>query len=441
MWRDPLGRLLILASGLIAILLCGVLVFGLLLFGPFDFARDSGPGTPSAALTLTAPPAAQPLIVSGEMSVPPNVPVSLTVGNQVFALAAVNVGADGSLVIPPEAASDTGYWLYGTLINYVIGLPNNSDSAVLIGSLRIGDTVQVALSRGGVLQFRVTGKLRVAPTASDLFAQTRPGLTLFLVGGVMTDRLVVTGDFAEPDGAGDAAAAPAGLNEIRSIGDLDLSVQLVRSVSQPPEVPPGWSYLLIEYTLTNNGAETMPTLSASASLSDARGEEYSPVFQALNYATYPALPAALQPGESVQASTGYLVPGALAGPNLLWRFYPNATSSAHLDFSVPYSTVSARIVVELTSALLSEDGHDLIINGVIYNPSAVSATITRTDVRFTTENAEDITLRFFDPSFSWEIGPRSDPMPFTLTYVRPQGRKATLKIFDFVFDINLQSSP
>ncbi|MBI4772078.1 MAG: DUF4352 domain-containing protein [Chloroflexi bacterium] len=440
MWRDPVGRWLILGTGLITLFTCGVLVFALLLFGPFDFGGKTASGstsTPDVAQTETAAPDFGALIISGELSVEANLPASLTLGEQPFALTPVHVAADGSLPVPADAEG-AAYWIYGTLINYAIALPNTADNAVIMGALRVGDLIQLGLSRGQVLQFQVSNKLRVAPTAIELLAQNQPGLTLFLVGGVMTDRLVIQAQFVEPAAGGEAAASPAGLNEPRTVAGVTVSVQAVRSVARPSEVPPGWSYLVVDYTLSNDGEAAFTAAQANSTLTDARGQDYSPTFQALGYATYPPLPDQIAAGGVVQASVGYLVPVGLAGPDLLWRFYPGAASASHADFTLPYGPVSARIVVELTSAVLSEDGHDLNINGVIYNPSNLAATITRTDVTFRTEAGEDITLRFIDPSFPWTIGPQAPPTPFTLTYVRPQGAKATLRIFDFVFQINLQ---
>lgn len=441
LWSDPFGRVFIFSTSASFLLLAGLIVFALLYFRRDEPAEPPEPETtPSVTLAphSSGQDEGEALITSGEISVSGTFPTSLSVRDEPYTLIPVRVSEDGRLVLP-DGPEQTAYWVYGSLVNFVIGFPNLSNNAVSLGSLRPGDLIQLGLDRGEVLEFRVTEKLRVSPTATDLLAQSHPGLTLFLVGGVMTDRLIITAEYVLPFEAQAGSGEPAGLNEPGRIGNLEIRVEAVRLVARPLDVPPGWSYLIVDYSVAHSGDSAFTASGINSTLSDARGNAYSPVLQALTYATYPALPREISAGGTLQASVGYLVPIDLTGPNLLWRFYPDAASESYAAFTLPFTTVAARIVVELTSALASVDSRDLIINGVIYNPSDVAVTLTRTDISLLADTGEVVALRFADPGLPWNIGPQASPQAFTLTFVRPASTTAALHILDFVFEIHLDS--
>ncbi len=442
LWRDPFGRGLIISTSVSLLLLGGLIAFTLIYFRP---SSPDGGGPPGATGGSTPRPPSSGqggdglFIQTGEISLSPSTPLNLTLGDEEpYALIPIFVKGDGELALPEGTEQElTAYWLYGTLVNFVVAFPNLANNAVALGSIREGDIVELGMEDGQTFEFRVIEKLRVAPTTTDVLAQNRPGLTLFLVGGAMTDRLVIRADFVSTERSPATSGDPGTLNEFRVVGDLEVLAEAIRTVNRPLEVPEGWSYLLVDYSLTNTGELDFSAASANQTLSDARGEEFSPVLQALNYSTRPALPAEVAAGQTVQASVGYLVPDSLAGPNLLWRFYPSAGGQEYAAFNLPYTTVMADLVVELTSALASADGRDLIVNGVIYNPSDVAATLTRTDLTLLADTGEVVAMRFSDPALPWNIGPQAAPQSFTVTFVHPAGGVASLHILDFVFEIRL----
>src|SRR5690606_30510152 len=71
---------------------------------------------------------------SGTVSLTVNAPTALRIGTQNFGVRAQPVQDDGTW--NPEAPEgNTAVWVYGTVVNYILGLPESRDNRELLESL------------------------------------------------------------------------------------------------------------------------------------------------------------------------------------------------------------------------------------------------------------------------------------------------------------------
>src|SRR5512136_175242 len=82
---------------------------------------------------------------------------------------------------PPPDDERAVSWVYGTIVNYVMGVESTPDNKTLLASLKAGDEMLLRMSTGPAYRFAFADVVRVAPQASEVFRQTRPGLTLALL--------------------------------------------------------------------------------------------------------------------------------------------------------------------------------------------------------------------------------------------------------------------
>jgi hypothetical protein len=88
-----------------------------------------------------------------------------------------------------EANPDVASWLGGLLVAPVLGLPAGGDNAALFATFSPGTEVVLRMNTGAELRFALTQKRDVPRTATQLFDQREPGLTLLLLGPAGADGL------------------------------------------------------------------------------------------------------------------------------------------------------------------------------------------------------------------------------------------------------------
>lgn len=427
-WRDPLGRVMIVLSAVMAVLLIGLVAFAVLLFLPID-RTASTPTQPFATPVLPD----DALVASGDVSLVPSYPTSISINGLEYPVLPLTVGDDGSLSIPHE--DETGFWVYGTIVNYAIGFDASPQNSTFLYSVRAGDAVEMTLGSGEKKTFEVREIARHARSDASVFSQNEPGLSLFLAGGVMAERLVIR---AQAAGAADAAGqSPAGLNSVQSDGSVEVTLTSAESVLRPGDVPAGWTYLLVDFSVNNLSDEAVDLSQAHGLLIDSTGNQYAPTLQAVRYTSFAGLPLSLDRGQAATASMAFLLPASAGGPNLLWRFYPRQGNGGSLAFSFPYDSLASDLTVELTSAVASEDGGSVNVNGLAFNPGTVSAVIGQANVRLLTPGGEEVQLRFVDPPFPWHV-PGGQTAYFTITYVMPASDVATFSLLDYHFSVGFR---
>jgi len=116
------------------------------------------------------------------------VPRTLEIKGVSFVVQPVKVGVGDW---PPPEVERAVSWVNGTVINYVMGLEGTPPNKELLASLQPGSQLLLRMSTGVVYRFVYADTVRVAPQASEIFWQTRPGLTLVLLGDQAETRIVI----------------------------------------------------------------------------------------------------------------------------------------------------------------------------------------------------------------------------------------------------------
>lgn len=164
----------------------GIVLVWLLLVGSSCAKATDSPQSP-----LTSP---DTLIISDGVQKALEAPEKLVIGGNELDLLITYVQEDDWEHQADQTAA--AKWLYGTTINYVLGLEHTEDNQVLLEGLNIDAEVQLHLPNKRTLDFRVVSNQREPQeTAADLFKQDRPRLTLVLFGGNEPQRLVVVADY------------------------------------------------------------------------------------------------------------------------------------------------------------------------------------------------------------------------------------------------------
>jgi hypothetical protein len=190
-----------------------------------------------------------PLIVgmseSETISVTLDLPTTLRLGGETYAVQSQAVTADG-LWSPQVADEQTAVWVYGTIINYIVGLPASSANRTLLTQLNPGDEIHLTTGSGFDFTFTVDGRRLVPVSDRQIFAQNRPGITLLLLGD-QTDgadqRLVVEGSYVVNESTAAGAADVVELGETVQLGDLQITVTGATYMPDRPEVPSGFCLL------------------------------------------------------------------------------------------------------------------------------------------------------------------------------------------------------
>lgn len=297
-----------------------------------------------------------------------------------------------SFVVQPVAASLGDWplpdderavsWVSGTRVNYLLGLANTPENRQLVASLGPGDELLLRFSTGPAFRFAFADRVRVAPQASEVFRQTRPGLTLVLLGEEGSATRVVVRAVYLPEselGGGEAAAQAVGLGETVDLNTLRLTCLSARPEVRP-ETPPGHVFVVVGYRLRNTG-ESLPLLTGSFSHRlEAEGVAFplAPVEGG-------ALPATLQPGQAITATAAYVVPETRLAEPLRWVFstgpsgpvvaveLPPAEGALRPQVMVPAARLEeGRLVITVTvQAGLREvvvDRQDLVLEGGSLSP-------------------------------------------------------------------------
>ena len=245
---------------------------------------------------------------------------------------------------PPPDDERAASWVFGTVVNYVMGLESTPDNKALLASLKAGDEMLLRMSTGPAYRFAFADVVRVAPQASEVFRQTRPGLTLALLNETSDSSRIVVRAVYLPDSELSGGAAPAAQTiETGQPVTLDGALRLFYLGAAPfttPRTPPGRVYLAVDYAVENvlPSGEMLMTTSFVHQAVDADGLAYPFSAPADGSPTrYPSLPAQLETGQVVTTTAVYAVPEATLQTGLTWRFAPSPSGTLVQARVAPYS--------------------------------------------------------------------------------------------------------
>ena len=363
--------------------------------------------------------------VGGQVS--PVVPKTLRIRDHTYDVTPVTVPRGDWTA---SATGDSAEWIYGTLVNYVMGLPGTQANKDLLQAVGQNDKVTIELSNGQTLEFQFAGRQFVSPQDKDVFAQQRPGLTMALLGENTDQRLVVTANYVVESETG--KTVPSNVVAIRTPnGRLD---------ENAPGIPVGSAFYLVDFTTENIGTDPIDAANFQVELQDFAGQKYKPSDTASQLGPNSPLRGQILPGISATFTSGFEVPSNITGPILTWSFKPDASFKRQANVAVPLVGPTptpdprTRATVQISQAYLSPDQTELIIVGGIGNPTNSLIVVTPADISLSTPEGALATLLSSEPAMPWRLGP-GDNLSFTLHFSHLPTATAILKILLNSFEL------
>lgn len=434
---------LIILAGLIVVSLIAVCVLGVLLLRnsnndtavsdaePTPFPDASGNGArPEDALVVGVSD-------SSTVTVTLDIPVSLDVGGKTFPVQPQTVTPDG-VWTPGLEDNETAGWVYGTIVNYVLGLRASNQNQELLESLAPGDTIALETEGGTTYRFDFESRQVVPITDPSVFTQNTPGVTLLLLEAGGEERLVVRGRYLVEETESAGADAVIELGETAQLANLQLTITGVTYVPDRPETPPGFAFFLVEFQAQNVGSEPVNLNDLRLTLSDELGNQYSLSPVAAQLGQNPPLPGgALNPGESVSATVGYQIPAGLVSNTLRWTVNRTDTGE-QVQVNIPFSDVNAaqNAAVTLQSVTVSEDATTLTLTGQITNNGTQPLVVTQEDVILRTSDGASYLVLSANPPFPW-TAPAGQSLSYSVIVQRPSNAdSAIFTVLNQPFQLN-----
>lgn len=430
-WSNPAKRLtLIFGFGAVGIAILLLLVAALQLLR----GAESSKPTPTPAPTCVGPncPIAQPS---------PLVPKKLYVRDRTFDIAPVAI-QKGNWPAATDDANAT--WVFGTLVNYLIGLPNTSENKDLLQALSEADQITLEMSDGQTVDFKFDAQQLVSPNNAEIFTQHHPGLTLTLLGDDGAQRLVVTANYdvsSEANRAVPGSVVP--INTPIEIGDVRVKVLNGRLVENAPGIPVGSAFYLVDFTAENIGESALNAADFVFELMDYARQKYKLSETASQLGPNPPPGGQLLPGLSGTFTTGFEVPSNITGPILTWIFRPGASFKGQAAVAVPLVGPSptpdprSQARVQISQAYYTPDQSQIIIVGSIANPTNALIPVGTADIVLSTPEGVLATFNSAEPLMPWRLAP-GDTLNFTLSFSRLPSTAAVLKILNNSFELTLQ---
>lgn len=431
---------LVYGLGAVAVLaLLGVIFLGALLLrdrnGRNEISGDPTPTPFGNNASSALEPIAFGISGSDSLSVTLDAPLSLMVGGKAFEVRGERVSADG-IWTPQFVSEDQAVWVYGSVVNHLIGLAESENNRAVLESLQPGDEMTLETSLGTTLTYAFETQQLVSTSNTDAFAQTHPGLTLFMLGSEGDERLVVNGRHIVTDtdsGIGNVI----GLGETAQLESLQFTVPSVAYVPDRPEVPAGFAFFQVDFEVQNVGLTAFDTSLLEFSLVDSVGNRYALNPVASQVGNFPALSGFLNSGELVQASAGYQIPIGLSSNALSW-VVTKRDSNTQLQVTIPFTgnaiTGAQGTQIELNRAEVGPDLTTLILGGQITNLNTQPIVITQDDIELLGADGAEYLLLSTNPPLPWTISP-GDNMLFNLIYQPPVTDTAVFTIFNQSFQL------
>ncbi len=344
----------------------------------------------------------------------------------------------------PTAQEGQAEWVYGTLVNYLVGLPDTTENKDMLQALKEGDPLTVELSNGQTLEFKFSERRLVSPQSTDIFAQQRPGLTLAILGDNGSDRVVVRANYVvESEGGKTVPSNVVAINTPVDIGVTRVKALNGRLVENAPGIPVGSAFYLVDFTVENIGSDPLDVSTFQIELRDYTGQKYKVSDTASKLGPNPPPTGQLLPGLSATFTSGFEVPSNITGPVLAWSFKPNETFQVPASVAVPLVGPTptpdprAEVVVHITQAYYNPDQSELNIVGGVTNPTGVLIPVGESDISLGTPDGIFATLVGADPPLPWRVSPNTS-LNFTLRFSRLPSATAILKILNNSFELTLR---
>lgn len=424
-WKDPAKRpALGIGFGAVALSLI-LLVIALAQINPGGLPPTP---TPTTAPCINCPPQAEPVS-----------PKVLNLRGRSIFVQPVSIN-NGNWV--PGADPDKAQWVFGTLINYVMGLNATQENNDMLQALSEADEITLDLSNGQTLKFNYAGRQFVSPGSVDIFSQQRPGLTLVLLGDNDSQRLIITANYSTDSEVGQAV--PSRLAQIGTpidLGGVRVTVLSGRMVFNAPGVPVGSAFYLVDFTAENIGSDAVDAAQFAITLQDYANQKYRLSETASSLGPNAPPTGQILPGLSATFTAGFEVPTNVTGPVLVWSFKPTATFRAQADVAVPLVGPTptpdprSQISVQVTQAYFSPDQSEMIVVAGVGNPTNAPVTLTSSDISLSTPDGVFAALLGSEPGLPTTLQPGQN-QAISLRFSRLPSSSSNLRIFLAEFQLN-----
>ena len=442
-WRDSLSNPAVLVAGAIALVaLLAVVVLSVILIrqGQEDEADTAVSGTPtpfgndSDGGLLGGEPLIVGMSDSATISVTLDSPITLRLAGQEFSVQTQVIGADGTWT-PATDEAETAVWVYGSVVNYVLGVPDSEENRALLEGLAPGDEMVLA-TRGGIrYTFSFNSRTTVPVTNRDVFAQTTPGITLVMLGSEGTERLVVNGRYVVSE-ADSQAGNVVSLGETAQLENVQITVNSTTYIADRAEIPPGFALFVVDYQIQNVGLTALDSGNLQLSLVDNLGNQYVLSPLATQLGNFPTLTGFLNANQVTQASAGYQIPLGLESDTLSW-VVTNSSSGAQVYVTLPFTggaAAAAGSSVSLARVDVTTDLTSLILGGQVTNLGTQPIVITESDVSLQTQDGSIYLLLSTNPPFPWTVPP-GQTLQYFLTYQLPPTEAAVFRVLNQGFQL------
>jgi len=373
--------------------------------------------------TFTSPPA-----------IPDNIPVVQESGAPIVTVLPNQLNIAGTIypVVPvmpdqgrwplPHEQSSIAVWLYGTVINYVVGLPYAPTTESALAGLTSADRIMLTLDNGSVLAFGTPQVQRIDSEDLSPMAQDKPGLTMMMLESEEATRLIVQARYLPEESI---------FSQDQRVDGLKVEI-----LQTHVEGDNATLYFIIEYQVTNESDTAMDATFFDMVLEDSAGQRYTLDPTATQLGQYGALARSVAPSETATASAGYAVPRTMPSP-VTWIFRSDTTSANSTRFALTYEPPQpgpAIPDVQLSDVFDDRTRNVIVINGTIYNDGESPLVVTLDNIKFTYTGGTG-TLQASTPLLPWNIGPDGF-QDFEVQFSRPQGTDSViLEILGFTYRI------
>ncbi|MCB8962813.1 MAG: DUF4352 domain-containing protein [Ardenticatenales bacterium] len=370
------------------------------------------------------------------ISVTLDAPILLDVAGRPFSLQRQALPPGGNwqpLAVEDEGA---GIWVYGTVVNYVVGLPDTDANRFMLDSLTTEDELVLTTQNGADYRFVFNSREDLAPAVSSIYAQNMPGITVILIGSDDETRTVVRGQYvvatAQTISGQDTTVE---LGQTAQLGDMQVTVTGVVHQFDQAVAPAGFDFYLVDYQLQNLGAANVDPNNLRMTLRDSLGTQYAMNPLASQVGNLPPLTSFVAPGQTVAASIGYQIPSGLTSPTLSWVVIRQDTGAV-IEVTIPFQegAGSEQVDVSLQQAQISSDGSSLFLIGQVTNIGTEQVVVDEQDVSLLSNGTLYLVFST-NPGFPWVIPP-GQTVTYALTFQRPNDFAAIFSILGREFQLN-----
>lgn len=378
--------------------------------------------TPTPLSTAVPVPTTEGIVMAMDgtstLTVTLDMPVTLAVKDRTFAVQPQVIAGDG--IWAPDVQGETAVWVYGTIINYVMGLEDSEENRTFLEGLASGDQMVMTTAGEVTYNFSFNSRNLVAANNRDIYTQNVPGITLVLLGTEGQERLVVNGRYIVSETAPTTDNNVVELGEAAQLEDVQLTVTAVTYVPDRPEIPPGFAFYLVDYEIQNLGLTALDSNRLQLFLTDATGNQYviNPI--ASQVGNYPPVTGFLNANQTIQATAGYQIPATLTSPTLTW-VVTRADTGSQLRVTIPFNgglQAALGSSIALQTVDVTQDYTGIILQGQVTNVGNQPLVIVESDLSLKTADGATYLLLTTNPAFPWTVGP-GQSMQFAVTYQRP----------------------